>query len=369
MIKLDILKLFLEKKGWTCKETSRKGLLNYIEPIDEEGFDPYEILLPQNPNINPERYIRSAIEILSESTEQSYSSVETLIDGLNFDAHRFRVKTPESSIPIDLMSNLLESGKRLLTSAADITFATIENAISSERFISECRFGHTYKGSFGVQLESPLDVLDDGNGEVGATLFSDIEEPLGRKITQRINRGFVLMDDAYKHFSSSYIVDQIGENVAEIKSFSEFSKYIDLFGRNDVNYCTAFSAMVNSRIQNVKEFKIRPKGIEFMMEALGQYDIPAETVELTVIGFPQTFTKPPSMMENLDGGQVKVKGTSAQLEGASISLNKFFLENEDYKKAIDAHKNLKNVKVVCSAKKMQRGWKVKEVISFSVLTD
>ena len=95
--------------------------------------------------------------------------------------------------------------------------------------------------------------------------------------------------------------------------------------------------------------------------------MPSKVIEVEILGFPETISaSKKDLLQNVmdSNRKVIVRGVSRQINNASLKME---LPLDDYKKAIRAQDEVKNVKVLCEVKKKLRGWDVTNVKSFELI--
>ena len=129
-----------------------------------------------------------------------------------------RINKNADSIDLTLLEVLISSAKYTFKEAAKIEHSLYLQTLSSfqkskeksikeetDNFVNSCKFAHTWQGSFGVTLETPLSIPSLG-------MDNNIPEPLGRKASKRILSGMKVISEAVSAGSPDYILDNSAEN-------------------------------------------------------------------------------------------------------------------------------------------------------------
>ncbi|WP_131860243.1 hypothetical protein [Bosea sp. BK604] len=161
----------------------------------DEGSSHIEVVVPETTAApQAERRIRHAVETLAIIEDRSAIDVSAAIAGLGFDALRERLPADfRNTILLPVAETVVTRNRRLLHAAAQAEFAKTEvnrSRSAADLFVERCRFGHTFKGSFGFSIHSPI-------GPRPAEMIADQEAdpPAERLIVQRVMRGLASISD------------------------------------------------------------------------------------------------------------------------------------------------------------------------------
>ena len=150
------------------------------------------IILPkQTSGDDTLRRITDALRTLSQITGQDVATVAALIRAVAIDVLRSTVPDAlvrNEAIHLDVAEGFIKNIKQLLSAAATTElspepfFERIKKG--AKEFADECRFGHTFRGSFGFTIETPI--LPNVSPE-----FEIVEQtpPFQRRVMQRIAGG------------------------------------------------------------------------------------------------------------------------------------------------------------------------------------
>lgn len=369
------LEYYLARLGWKKEESNRSGFNVFIEPHET---NPYEIYLP-NKKSDDNYYLNlhDAVKALSQIENREMSSVILGIKNVDRDLFNYRITVVTSdSVPIVLINDLLSSTKYALKESARYEHQLYYETLSKKEkekennpqdksinFINECKFAHTWKGSFGITIEVPLYLPSLG-------LFDNVPETFGRKASKRVVRGYGLVSEAVKRDSPDYILDNISsEN--DILIFMHFSELQNTIKRNEIDVDVKMSPVINidPKIKDVPKITINEQSLYVLEKAVDQIKNPMYAKDIVIVGFPETISSPKEdLLEEVDDAvrRVTVKGISQHLKNYTLSL-KMTLSLDDYKKAIRAQDEVKNVRVHCDVVKKYRGWEVTKVKKFELI--
>ena len=372
-IKQKDLLLYLSKIGWTKVKSNRSALDIFVEPNNES---PFEILLPtKHDSLGHAEYIRDAIKVLAKVEERDETQIIKSIRSMDSDLHNYRIDSKSSEfVSINLLHKLLSSSRSLLKGAARIEHAKIYDqmpisekkkattpGVESNRFIQDCNFAHTWKGSFGVTIEAPLWLPSMG-------LFEELPETLGRKTSKRIISDYKIISDAVEKRSFNYILDKIDAE-DDILIFAQFPQIRDSLMKQEIEFSIALSPSIRSdeNFNRISRAIINQTTLNYIEKAVEQIRVPSSELEIEIVGFPETISasKQDLLQDLLDADRkVTVKGISRQINYAALRMD---LSLDDYKKAIRSQDEVKNVLVKCNVRRKIKGWEVTKVISFELL--
>lgn len=263
----DTIWRYLESLGWK-KRTSKDGRMlrftygELIEPIHL-----YFTIRATNKTRKIE--ISTAISTLEQIYEISPSDIIRASTSLLFDL--IKATIPDSYVSNDTInlktaSSFIFSLKDFLASSATTETSEersfLRNSKASVDYANECRFGHTFKGSFGFVIESPVGAKDEQN-----MAFIDQQPPHGRKVVERISNSFVKIREAKMLDSINPIVDYdsgISSNMCD-----DLVSMLENTGIHKVNFSFTLSAEWESSLPFASEnhFDVEVKDIEMLKEA------------------------------------------------------------------------------------------------------
>jgi hypothetical protein len=371
--------LYLKKLGWISVPSNRNAIDIYIEPATNE---PIEILLPNREISDSKEIIDSAVNVLSSYLDKSKETVEKYISGIDKDFHNYRIKDPHNSprtiidsAPVTLVQSLVSATRFMLQDASKFHAKNDYQKLSQEEkknhqspkevskdFLGKCRFLHTWIGSFGITIETPLQIPSLG-------LFDNtqIPESLGRKTTKSVLKGFNLVNAALEKKSVDYLFDSIGDSKKEFLILSHFNDLLDSIKNYNIEYSVATSPIIklNNDILPTSGINIDRKSLHYIETAINKLKTSDKIQKISFVGFPEAIrsSKQGLLSEETtkDIRKVTVKGTSKDIGHASLTMS---LSIDNYMKALKAQQERKDVQVVCEVKQVLKGWEVIKVHAF-----
>lgn len=251
---------FLETSGW--KTVADNGKWRVFEGARDAQDKPLEIVLPKSPSASDRTvYLATAVNLLADINNESPEQTIHNIQFYDRDLLRIRNMETESrnSIPLSLAPKQTAELKKLVAFSASsennakpyfTTQATIANWATKHY-----RFGHTFAGSFGYTIESPL--LGMPTKYVQKSLVREIVPdevilPMERRILERIVRGLITTQEAVQSQNPQVIVNNYakGFNSNMCKAVAK----IQDDAKSAIEYDVSWSAKI-APSQDVADFK------------------------------------------------------------------------------------------------------------------
>lgn len=181
---------YLRSKGWQTK-TSSSGKITkaYLSGDTDEDFE----LFFTSSESTRERVseITTALRTISQLYEMSVDMAAKAASAVAFDLVFSRIPDEyvrNDSIELRLASTYIKGMRELLTATATTELVRQPSFKRARReaveYASTCRFGHTFQGSFGFVIESPV-----GLNEMPTIPVVPDNAPFERKVIERLVRG------------------------------------------------------------------------------------------------------------------------------------------------------------------------------------
>jgi len=360
---LTMTRRYLVATGWKIESSSEKYNL-FTKFIDEEKC---EIILAKNDLIGAwENSVSQALDAISMCSEKSLDEVCQLVSSVRRDVFRSRISDEmvrNETISLNMATDFVGSLKKMMvtTATAEIKGGAIAQRSSDQAFAyaGSCRFGHTFKGSFGFVVESPM-IIDDENIEpflpVDGFKATVVEEPFERKVIRRLASGFRQINNAVEADSTDPVLSGMasGFNANVLDALVELH---DAAGRGIVKFDFAWSpellvpvADINARLTLAK------RTVEIAETASRELKNRIKPEREDVSGYvTDLHTDCDIRARDILHGDRKV---IIKLKGAEYRDRRLHvpLSEKDYQKAIDAHKIGCLVSVEGKMDKIGRHW-------------
>ncbi|MDE2855232.1 MAG: hypothetical protein OXN88_13755 [Chloroflexota bacterium] len=334
---LERLVSYLKFEGWKLvSDNERWYILEGYEDIDG---DPIEIILSKNDSTPDYRlYIQQTLDIVSSLTNKSPDVLAREVMHRERDILDTRIidNTDITSTALKSAFNVVSGFKDLFVCATDSEQRDAKPfyqkaGSNPNRILDVVRFGHTFAGSFGYSIESPVKTQTD--------MF---QAPLERRVMERIITGLVNADNAVK-------LADIGPLVNGYETgFSANMCDAILRTGDDHNTAIEYSVRwsekypVSDELRSVKCVQIDRNHYEFLQEASAKLR-EVQPKFVTIKGHVRNL-RAPSDPQNADDPDRNVTIEWEMEEGISRKIV-VRLESSEYAAAWNAHWNEQIVSV------------------------
>lgn len=367
-VPLGSLKRYLATAGWR-RQALRSGLeLFALGPEDDE----IEIILPGTSHARDAQVrIGQAIRTLTALEERDPAAVVAAIRAIGYDLIKSRL--PDSIIRHDTIKlgtaeEFIRRMARLLAASAHAElhasayFTRVDGV--AQRYAEECRFGHTFRGSFGFTVESPVGPNTIVPGEAPPPA-----PPLERRAVQRLARGLRLIEGAIAHEDPGEIVRgyEVGLNA---NACEELAALVEVPHAGEVRLDIVFSPEwgVPEDVGAAPSFEIRHAlSAEIMREAAKALRHSDDERRRTIIGLIRTLhsNENPSDLFSISGTQDVIVEWASEEHG--LIRVRVSLPPEEYLQAVDAHKTGRIVSIHGELKPPGRFWRLENPRDFTLL--
>lgn len=209
----DLLFYMYYQSGWSKVESSSGWNVfvsdKTVSPIELEVVLPNEYDEHTAPT-----YIATALDLLCSLKKEDPQILAQSISRYESDllyVRNTRVNN-SSSIELDVAARQLQDLRNLVRQAADMEtrkepYDLATHSIEANRLANHYRFGHTFQGSFGYTLESPLMTqAEKGIQRPLGEEYSKSEIPLSRRVMERIARGLIFVSESANEQTTERIV-------------------------------------------------------------------------------------------------------------------------------------------------------------------
>ena len=365
------LSAFLSRKGWQRLNHPNTKLIVFegeslvieqavtvVFPSDSTFTDYYSRL-------------NDTLRLLSKHLNIPFSKVIDCISHWNRDVMRIRIQAEvdeDQLLPFSNAADIINKYKDFVAFAA-CTEAEPKRfygrvSKTGKEFADNCKFGHTFVGSFGITIESPIPL----DPQLPLPGFP-VSRPFHRAVTERIATGYINLNDAVLKEDPSIIVKNhrngFSGNMCEILT----NVYDSTDGR-EVNHSIIWASELTppERLEN-PTVRMTEKSYEILKSAaadLQKVDEPEE--DKTVIGIiTQLKSKVPPVETIEFTGATRTIVINWEIEKQTPINIHIQIPLDEYRKACDAHKNGRKIKVIGKPEKHGKYWYLVEHHSFIVI--
>lgn len=356
---------YLTNLGWNL-EILKNNIRRMWLPEDNQDTQ-VEIFLNFEPK-TAKRDVYFALTTISQLYAKSPEALAGEIQALAYDVITSKIPSEyvkNDSIELRIASQYIERMKLFLAASATTEISgerhykrVLKEAVEySER----CRFGHTFRGSFGFHVESPVGLNDE-------PMLLGVEQtrPFERRVVERIAVGLSSLSDAVKQQDPSMIVQEehgfsanMCDSIADMVEDIEVSK-IDI----GIAFSTEWYPKSTSRTQN---FTVEFRDLELLREASKNLRIEDSPRQASIFGRIkrlETEGNPADLLEDKARREIEVSWLN---EDNHLIHVKMALSPEEYLEAVEAHKAGRIVSATGILAKQGRTWRLTEVETFNIL--
>lgn len=373
-VRLEAVRRYLTATGWRrLKQKEGRSSAVPYEMYRSETPSPVktQLILPLSEEAADWTWrVRDAIQSLSEIESRSSDEVVYSIHRIGYDIVRSAIPSEhvkDDTVKLTAATELVANMRGLLAAAATTEKKPLPYfgrlLKDSVQFADACRFGHTFRGSFGFVVESPLP-----DPEPLPLLPADPPIPFERRVIQRLARGIqtvVAATDAQdtKMITSS-VTTGLGANGCE--QLADLIERVNPPGlRISFDLSPAWSL---AREMDLASFNVDAKHAEICRAAAGELRRDETPRSVRVAGRVirlQNQTDPTDLSNTTGEHEIIVLWGSEDLGDILVRVN---LSPTDYLLSVNAHGSGRPIWVSGSLTKIGRQWFLSQPYDFQVPT-
>jgi len=363
LVSLELLRRYLAARGWRpaddrivttahageawtfpdaqffqSRATGQRNVDVFL--LSESGYDDIELIVPKDTRTADfARRLKGAIQTLSQLEERPPDEIVASIRAIGYDVVR-------SSIPDELVLEdtiYLESARSYVNGMKDLLAATATTELRPQPFFGraskeateyseQCRFGHTYRGSFGFTIESPL------TPEKTESLPGiDSPLPFERRVVQRLALGMQHVCESVERESVKPLVEGFRDGFGA-NGCDRFASLVRSTAYSGMSFGFIFSPewKLPERLRAGLQFTVGPRHVEMARAAADalrgeslemRADVSGQVVRL------QNEADPSDLSAIMGEGEISILYSS---EFGDIHV-RVTLTPPDYLKAVEAH--------------------------------
>lgn len=328
---------FCAALGWS-QVTHPNDRLSVLSRAND-SLPPVQFVFPQN-EIAPDYPLRivEIAAVLGEILEASPEVVLHRIQQVTSDVVRARLIskiTEGNSVPLSDAVRIVESFKSLIAYAATAEASPLPFHVRPSgrglKHANHCRFGHTFPGSFGFTIESPL------APQIQATLpQQEHVPPFERRVVERVYRGL-------EQLKTSIVERQLDPIVKNYDSGLNANMCDALLSmrENAPDLSIVYSVDWSPKIPEVELAKftaieIGPESNEYLEAAAKQLRTADETIKVSIFG-PVVLLKSDSAPWEDETDEVHSIAVAWVDEHGRSNRTRVVLGGSDYMLACEAH--------------------------------
>jgi hypothetical protein len=368
-VPLATLRRFLTLNGWKQVADVKKGI--DVFKLGSGTGSEVEIVLPQQAaSSDTLRRIADALRTLAQIGEQDLATLTALIRAVAIDVLRSTVPDTlvrNEAIHLDVAEAFIKNVKQLLSAAATTElspepfFGRIKK--EAKEFADDCRFGHTFRGSFGFTIETPVLPNKSPTMEI-----VDQTPPFERRVMQRIARGLKTVQEAAAEQDATPITNNFRTGLSA-NMCEELVDIAEAVKGERLRFEFAFSPewRVSPDIVIGESFDVSTAHVDLVKDAakklrLQEFErdriISGRIVRLKSDNNPSDLLQPTGareitiVWESTDFGEINVRVLLAPAE---------------YLQAVEAHKTGREVSVGGLIERIGKTWRLSQPRAFTLL--
>jgi hypothetical protein len=357
---------FMEDKGWSQREHPNHKIKLYVGPENDNG-KPIELFLPNGTSfLDYSSRIEDTIKVLSIVHNIDPEKILEIITTVSHDVLLLRIPDTglyNNSISLSYAFKNISALRKLFVFSASSEKRSLpffDRPLSiGEAHADLCQFGHTFQGSFGLTINSPI--ISDYSQ---LNFFNQYEEiPFERRVLERIVRGLNLLDQSVLEDDGDILVNNfdIGLNSRMCESLMELSDKTESILELFINWSEKIN--LSDDLRNKTKWELNEstyKVLEYAKEELSKI----EPFKETVVGKIVTLhaSKSPLSDENFKRHAI----VEHEYEGKKINV-KLELDKNGYQVAYDAHGKGLPIKVVGEIFRKGNNWRIVDFENISIV--
>lgn len=390
MIPLDLLRRYLTARGWRRGSAGRSSFGAVLSPVvlaafqarstgrrnaelfvfSEDGAEDVELVVPrERVGSDYDRRMLDAIRILSVVEDRDPREVINDVRMVGYDVVRSRIPDTlvhNDTIHLEIAANYTAGIKSLLSSIATTQIDPLPYFLrvrkEAKDFADNCRFGHTFRGSFGFTIESAIAPNDEpALPEMGQTA------PFERLVIQRFARGMQSLCDAVRKDDPATLVAEAKFGFSA-NAYEQLASLIEETSPGGMDFAFSFSPewVAPPELSKARDFSIGQPHVEVARTAaklLRTEFVPRPEKVFGRVVRLESEADPSDLLNPAGEREIAIQWTSADLGDIQVRVR---LVPKDYLLALGAHASGRPVSVTGTLEKRGRPWVLTSPTEFEV---
>jgi hypothetical protein len=364
-LRLADVAAFLRGNGWTIERRDQKEVV-WASPADDNGHKLRAALPPAETFADWRPRLASIVNMLAETSERPVVEIVRGIRSIARDIMFVSVGGPQASsgsISLGSASTMMAQHWDLLSYSAcaeEDPQPYFDKARKIGKIQADkCFLGHTFHGSFGITIESPLPPQPK-------TVLFPPPAPIERRMVERIVRGLEDLDTSIVQGDLEPLVKNYKRGL-NANMCSVLADVGQRFEGAPLSYRVAWSPNLKASVdvEAPRQWQITEKSLQYLESASHALRRAIETPGAMVIGKVTKLQseEPPTMPAAIERA-ITILGLVPSGQRLHIRVA---LPPGEYMAACDAHKDGKEVSVVGTLEKDGKFWVLRAPADFRVL--
>lgn len=332
-------------------------------------------MLPDKNTRKIERYLFHIFETLCDFEGRKQ---EVIIESIiNVDKDIWKISLAKGmnigSLDLNDVEEIIKSIKSLFSYSASSEQETkpyFEKSLSTGKsFVKECKFGHTYAGSFGFTIITPIDNPEYQTLEIG--IDDKLSVPLGRRINERILKSLELINKEEEIED----ITQVYEETLNANMCIALKKLLEI-SKADVEYSVQFSPLcdIPPAMKDKSTICIKQSGVNYLDSVYKKMHTEYELIKnFTLRGIIRELKGKKSEGDDDNSDyNIIITGDIGNRDEERIHIT---LNEKDYVKACELHKESvkrkteKLIKISGNLRRTKQKWYLDSYFNFEELKD
>ncbi|CAK8717978.1 MAG: hypothetical protein CDV28_11150 [Candidatus Electronema aureum] len=364
-ISLYDIRSYMKLKGWKESSLPNNKLILLKGPENDSGV-PLKIFLPVSLDFDDSlKRIYDVFLFLSSFYSIEPDELFRAINGLNRDKLLIAINQKDNfpaSIPLKIAGKEIFGISNLFIYSACSEKSNLPHYARAlpvgDNIVEKIRFGHTFRGSFGFSIESPV------YGNLEFEQKDMFQAPIERRVIERIIRGVCFMSDAILNKNHDIIIKnyRTGFNSRMCEAIVEMGERLESPFKLSVQWAT--SLMPSQDIQNFSSVSVGENEISYLKYAAEKLkEISPEQAIICGIVVNLHSDNP-----TRDDGKRVITIRYKHGEYGNINV-KIELGVNQYLLAIEAHKYGKNIEAIGLLERKGSTWSLEAVSDVKIKED
>jgi hypothetical protein len=328
--------------------------------LSEPGLDDVELIVPRDTSGSDfERRLQGVIVTLSQVEDKDPEQIIELVRSIGYDIVRSRIPDAlvmDDSIYLESAKNYINGMKELLAATATTELRPLpffgRQAKEGLEYSEKCRFGHTYRGSFGFTIESPISAE-----KTEALLNIEPSAPFERRVIQRLATGIQHVCQAVDTEDVAPIVNGF-HNGFSANGCDRFASLIHDTAYSGMFFGFSFSPQwpVPSSLSKSIEFAVGPNHVEMARVAADRLRGESASMPADIFGTVvrlQNEADPSDLSAIMGEGEISVLHAHEIYGEMHVRIT---LAPAEYLKAVEAHRSGRAVRISGTLVRKGRYW-------------
>jgi hypothetical protein len=350
---------------------ARRNFETYV--LSGDGVEDVEIILPRDGNTPDYRSrMETAIGALSDLAERSPDEIIVDVRAVGFDVVRSRIPDElvrNETIHLLTAAEYIGGVKSLLAATATTEMEPTPYFLRMKKeaidYADGCQFGHTYRGSFGFTIESPV-------SPNSAPALFDIQQPppFERRVIQRLARGIGHIVEAVRRDDVGILTGDVSTGL-NANAYEQFADLVDETARTGMTFSFSFSPEwpPEADLPVRADLQVGPRHVEITRDAARSLRTAPTTRAEILFGRIvrlQTEADPSDLITVAESREAVIQWSAEDLGDIQVRV---LLTPADYLVAIEAHRTGRPVRIAGTLEKRGRRWVLSNPSGITIPTE